>query len=131
MPPGPSEAVWHGGGRRTKNLQGEGEKEEKGGKKEKRGERKEEKRERNGEESKREICITPIKTSGTPLELSKDYKTRKEGGLKKAKNKQTNKKAGREEEETEKAGENMVTEDRLICENQGFVFYSSIKPFLS
>ena len=38
---GPSEAVRHGGGRRTKNLQGEREKEEKGGKKEKRGERKE------------------------------------------------------------------------------------------
>ena len=37
---GPSEAVQHGGGRRTKNLQGEREKEEKGGKKEKRGERK-------------------------------------------------------------------------------------------
>ena len=27
------------------------------------------------------------------------------------------KKAGREEEETEKAGENIVTEDRLRCEN--------------
>ena len=35
---GPSEEVRHGGGRRTKNLQGE---REKGGKKEKRGERKE------------------------------------------------------------------------------------------
>ena len=59
---GPSEAVRHGGGRRTKNLQGEGEKEGKGGEKEKRGERKDEKRERKGEESKRERCITPIKT---------------------------------------------------------------------
>ena len=49
---GPSEAVRHGGGRRTKNLQGEREKEKKGGKKEKRGERKE-KKERKGEESKR------------------------------------------------------------------------------
>ena len=53
---GPSEAVRHGGGRRTKNLQGEREreKEEKGGKK-----RKEEKN-RKGEESKRERCIRPI-----------------------------------------------------------------------
>ena len=43
IPSGPSEAVRHGGGRRTKNLQGERDrkKEEKGGKKEKRGERKE------------------------------------------------------------------------------------------
>ena len=39
------------------------------------------------------------------------------------------KKAGREEEETEKAGENMVTKDRLRCENIGSVFYSSIKPW--
>ena len=40
---GPSEAVRHGGGRHTKNLQGEREreKENKRGKKEKRGERKE------------------------------------------------------------------------------------------
>ena len=45
--------VRHGGGRRTKNLQGEREKEKKGEKKVKRGERKEEKRERKGEESKR------------------------------------------------------------------------------
>ena len=51
--------------------------------------------------------------------------TRKEGGLKKVK------KAGREEEETEKAGENMVTEDRLRCANIGSLFYSSIKPYLS
>ena len=36
------------------------------------------------------------------------------------------KKAGREEEETEKAGENMVTKDRSRCENIGSVFYSSI-----
>ena len=49
MVPGPSEVVRHGGGRRTKNLQGEGEKEEKGGKKEKRGKRKEK---RKGKESK-------------------------------------------------------------------------------
>ena len=40
-------------------------------------------------------------------------------------------KAGREEEETEKAGENMVTRDRLRCENIGSVFYSSNKPYLS
>ena len=44
-----------------------------------------------------------------------------EGGLKKL-----GKKAGREEKETEKAGENMVTKDRLRCENIGSVFYSSI-----
>ena len=58
------------------------------------------------------------------LKIIKDTKRR---GLKKAK------KAGREEEETEKAGEKMVTltEDRLRCENIGSVFYSSIKPYLS
>ena len=73
---GPSEAVRHGGGRRTKNLQGERErKEEKGGKKEKRGERKEreEKKERKGEESKRERCIRPMGVKHS-LEMSKDYK---------------------------------------------------------
>ena len=60
--PGPSEAVRHGGGRRTKNLQGEREreKEEKGGKKVKKGERKEEKKERKVEKSKRERCIRPM-----------------------------------------------------------------------
>ena len=47
--PGPSEAVRHGDGRRTKNLQGDREKEEKGGKKEKRGEKRKE-RERRGRE---------------------------------------------------------------------------------
>ena len=52
--------------------------------------------------------------------------TQKEGGLKKAL-----KIAGKEEEETEKTGENMVTEDRLRCENIGSLFYSSIKPYLS
>ena len=49
---GPWEAVRHGGGRRTKNLQGEGEKEEKGGKTEKRGERKER---RKGKERERRV----------------------------------------------------------------------------
>ena len=60
---GPSEAVRHGGDRRTKNLQGEREKR----KRRKEGKRKEEKEkreetERKGEESKRERCrpITPI-----------------------------------------------------------------------
>ena len=41
------------------------------------------------------------------------------------------KKAGKEEEETEKAGKNMVTKDRLRYENIGSVFYSSNKPYLS
>ena len=41
-------------------------------------------------------------------------------------------KTGSEEEETEKAGENMMTKDSLRCENIGSVFYSSInKPYLS
>ena len=35
------------------------------------------------------------------------------------------KKAGREEEETEKARENMVTKNRLRCENIRSVFYSN------
>ena len=47
-------------------------------------------------------------------------------GAEKAKKKQNktkqNKKAGREEGETEKAGENMVTKDRLRCENIRSVF---------
>ena len=43
-------------------------------------------------------------------------KDTKRGGLKKVK------KAGREEEETEKAGENIMTEDRLRCKNIGSVF---------
>ena len=56
---GPSEAVRHGGGRRTKNLQGEREK-RKRREERKRGERKEEKKERKGEGSKRERCIRPM-----------------------------------------------------------------------
>ena len=57
------------------------------------------------------------------LRTVKDYKIHeKRGGLKKA---------GREEEETEKVGENMMTEDRLRCENIGSVFHSSVKSCLS
>ena len=48
------------------------------------------------------------------IELSKDTKR---GGLKKAKKK----KAGREEEETLKAGENMVKNDRLRCKSIGSI----------
>ena len=44
----------------------------------------------------------------TPLELSKDYKIHEKRGLKKA---------GREEEEKEKAGGTLMKEDRLRCEN--------------
>ena len=51
---GPSEAVRHGGGRRTKNLQGEGKKEEKGGKKEKRVERERERGENRKEREREE-----------------------------------------------------------------------------
>ena len=75
---GPSEAVRHGGGRRTKNLQGERERE--GGKKErKRKTEREEKKERKGEESKRERCIRPMGVKH-PLRTGKRlYKTQKEG----------------------------------------------------
>ena len=56
--PGPSEAVRHGGGRRTKNLQGERKKR----KRREEGKRKEEKKrgkqERKEEEIKRERCFT-------------------------------------------------------------------------
>ena len=96
--------MWHGGGRRTKNLQGEREREGREGRKERKEEqeKREGKRERKGEESKREMyygCKTP------PFKLSKDYKRHERGAEK------SFKKAGREEEETEKIGENMVTED--------------------
>ena len=61
---GPSEAVWHGGCRRTKNLQGEIKKrkrrEERKRKEEKEKREREEKKERKGEESKRERCIRPM-----------------------------------------------------------------------
>ena len=64
LPAGPSEAVRHGGSRRTKNLQGERvRKGREGGKKEKRGEkerRKRKERERRAREAKRERCITPM-----------------------------------------------------------------------
>ena len=60
--PGPSEAVRHGGGRRTKNLQGEREKRERREERKRKDEKekREEKKERKGEEIKRERCITPI-----------------------------------------------------------------------
>ena len=59
------------------------------------------------------------------INCQKIIKDTKRGGLKKTK------KARSEEEETRKAGENMVTEDRLRCANIGSVCYSSIKPYLS
>ena len=94
-------------------------------KKEKRGERKErgENKERKGEESKREECIRPMGVKHPLGTIQRLLKTQKDGGWKKAK------KARREEEETEKAGENMVTKDRLICENIGSVLYSNIYPY--
>ena len=52
------------------------------------------------------------------LELSKDYKRHEKMGAKKLK----------KQEERNKAAENMVTKDRLRCENIGSVFYSSNKP---
>ena len=52
--PGPSEAVRHGGGRQTKNLQGEREKEEKGGKKERKKEKRGERKERGEKKKERE-----------------------------------------------------------------------------
>ena len=78
--------------------------------------------ERRGGESKRERCIRPMGVKH-PLRTVKRYKTHKTRRAEKS-----FKKAGREEEETEMTGENVVTENRLRCENIGFVFYSSIKP---
>ena len=68
----------HGGGRRTKNLQGEREKEEKGGKKEERGERKEMRKGKKGEMSKRFIRPMGVKH---PLRIvNKDYKIHEKRG---------------------------------------------------
>ena len=123
---GLSEAVRHGGGRRTKNLQGEIKKrkrrEERKRKRKEEKEKRGEEMERKGGESKRERCIRPMGVKH-PLRTIKRYKAHKTRGLKKV-----FKKAGREEEETEMTGENMVPENRLRCENIGSVFYSSIKP---
>ena len=57
---GPSKAVRHGGGRRTKNLQGERERKgrERGKERKKKKEKRKEKRERKGEKSKR--CFRPM-----------------------------------------------------------------------
>ena len=122
-----SGAAW----RRSPHQKSAGREREEGKEKEER-KRKEEKektgeKERKGEESKRERCITPVGVKHPLRTVKRFLKTPKEGELKKAK------KARREEEETEKAGEKMVTstEDRLRCENTGSVFYSSIKPYLS
>ena len=66
---GLSEAVWHGGSRRTKNLQGEREREGREESERKKRRRKgEERKERKGEEQKTERCIMGVKY---PLELSK------------------------------------------------------------
>ena len=46
---------------------------------------------------------------------------------KKGKKRGKNRKRGRRDR---KAGKNIVTEDRLRCENIGSVFYSIIKPYL-
>ena len=122
--PGPSEAVRHGGGRRTKNLQGEREnKKRREGRKEreKRRKKRERGKERKGEESKRERC-TCIRPMGVnhPLRSVKRYKRHeKSGAEKKLKKtiKKKKKKAGREGEDTEKAGDNpfFVSEYRKVC----------------
>ena len=82
-----------------------------------------EKMERKGGESKRERCIRPMGVKH-PLRTVKRYKTHKTRRAEK----KVFKKARIEEEETEMTGENVVTENRLTCENIGSVFYSSIKP---
>ena len=75
---GPSEAVRHGGGRRTKNLQGDREK-RKRREERKRTERR--KKERKGEESKRERFIYAYMGVKHPLRTVKRLlKTRKDGG---------------------------------------------------
>ena len=77
---GLSKAMQHGGGRRTKNLQGEREKwkrrEERKRKEEK--EKREEKKERKGEKGKR--CIRPMNCQKGLHELSKVYKIHKKRG---------------------------------------------------
>ena len=63
--------------------------------------------------------LRTVQRKGTPkMGAEKNVKKRK-------------KKAGREEEDTEKAEENIVTKDRLSCKNIGSVCNSSIKPYLS
>ena len=58
----PSEAVRHGGVRRTKNLQGERERKGRKGKVEREEkEKREEKRKRKEQESKRERCVVGVK----------------------------------------------------------------------
>ena len=105
---------------KKKKRRREGRKEREKRKEEK--EKRNEKKERKGEESKRERCIRPMGVKH-PLRTVKRYKTHEtRGGWK------SFKKAGREEEETEMARGNIVTENRLRCENIGSVFYSSIKP---
>ena len=108
-------------------LKGRDEKKGREGRKErKRKEEKEkrgEKMERKGGESKKDRCIRPMGVKH-PLRTVKRYKTHKTRRVEK----KVLIKAGREEEETEMTGENMVTENRLRCENIGSVFYSSIKP---
>ena len=69
----------------------------------------------------------PMGVKHFALELFKDYKRHKNGGKgaeKTKQNKTNKKKLERQEEETEKAGENTVTEDRLRCENVESVIYA-------
>ena len=91
---GPSEAMRHGGGRRTKNLQGEIKKKKKRREERKRKEEKEkrnEKKERKGEESKREKCIRPMGVKH-PLRTVKRYKTHETRGAEKVLKKQEERK---------------------------------------
>ena len=108
--------------RERKGREGRKEREKRRKKREREGEK-----EKKGRDQERKIYYAYMGVKHLLRTIKRLLKTRKEGGWKKAK------KAGREEEETEKAGEKMVTskEDRLRCENIGSVFYSSIKPYLS
>ena len=84
---GLSEAVRHGGGRRTKNLQGEIKKKGREGRKEREREKRRKKRgekmERKGGECKRERCFRPMGVKH-PLRTVKRYKTHKMRGAEKS-----------------------------------------------
>ena len=77
---GLSEAVWHAGGRHTKNLQGEIKKKGREGRKEReREKRRKKERGENGKKGrggKRERCIRPMGVKH-PLRTIKRYKTHK------------------------------------------------------
>ena len=92
--------------------------------KEKRRKKRERRQRKERERGVREKDVLGLWVSNTLLKLSKGIKHTKRGGWK------SFKKAGREEEETEMARQNMVTENRSRCENIGYVFYSNTKPLV-